>query len=106
MGLAEAREIDEEDAKRLVDRLAEQFEACAVRLEGTGQLVAGAGRLIVLLDERGHVTGTDAKLSPGSDVAGAALLCLLAPGRALTYPPGKGSRRGLAVEAVWEPTRS
>lgn len=106
IGLAEAREIDEEEAKRLVDRLAERFEACAVKLESDGQLVSGAGRLVVLIDEQGHVTGTDAKLSPGSDVAGAALLCLLAPGRALAYPPGKGSRRGFAVEAVWERSRS
>lgn len=105
IGLAEAREIDAEDAIRIVDRLAEQFETCAVRLEASGQLVPGAGRLVVLLDERGHVTATDAKLSPGSDVAGAALLCLLAPGRALSYPPGKGTRRGFAVEAVWETSK-
>ncbi len=106
IGLAEAREIDPEEANRVVDRLTERFEACAVKLEAEGQLAAGAGRLVVLLDEKGHVTGTDAKLAPGSEVAGAALLCLLAPARALAYPPGKGSRRGFAVEAVWEPSRS
>jgi hypothetical protein len=105
IGLAEAREIDPHDAEALVERLADRFEACAQKLETDGALTPGAGRLVVLLDERGHVTATDAKLSPGSDVAGAALLCLLAPARALAYPPGKGSRRGFAVEAVWEKVR-
>jgi hypothetical protein len=106
IGLAEAREIHPEDAKRLIDQLTDRFEACAVKLEGQGLFASGAGRLVVLIDERGHVIGTDAKLAPGSDVAGAALLCLLAPARALGYPPGKGSRRGFAVEAKWEPSRS
>lgn len=106
IGLAEAREVDPEEANRIVDRLAERFEACAVKLEAEGQLASGAGRLVVLLDEKGHVTATDAKLTPGSEVAGSALLCLLAPARALVYPPGKGARRGFAVEAVWEPSRS
>ncbi|MFO0643505.1 MAG: hypothetical protein U0183_30040 [Polyangiaceae bacterium] len=105
IGLAEAREIDPHDANEVVERLADRFEACAQKLETEGALTPGAGRLVVLLDERGHVTATDAKLSPGSDVAGAALLCLLAPARALAYPPGKGSRRGFAVEAVWEKVR-
>lgn len=105
IGLAEAREIDPRDADEVVERLADRFEACAQKLETEGSLTPGAGRLVVLLDERGHVTATDAKLSPGSDVAGAALLCLLAPARALAYPPGKGSRRGFAVEAVWEKVR-
>jgi len=106
IGLAEAREIGPEDANRLVDQLSDRFEACAVKLEGQGLFASGAGRLVVLIDERGHVIGTDAKLAPGSDVAGAALLCLLAPARALGYPPGRGSRRGFAVEAKWEPSRS
>lgn len=105
IGLAEAREIEPRDAEDLVERLADRFEACAQKLENEGTLAPGAGRLVVLLDERGHVTATDAKLSPGSDVAGAALLCLLAPARALAYPPGKGARRGFAVEAVWEKVR-
>ncbi len=106
IGLAEARAIDPEHARGIVDRLAASFEACASRLEREGALASGAGRLVVLLDDRGHVTASDAKLAPGSEAARAALLCLIGPARGLSYPPvapGKSTpRRGFAVEAVWE----
>ena len=76
------------------------------RLAEPGALASGAGRLVVLLDDRGHVTASDAKLAPGSEAARAALLCLIGPARGLSYPPvapGKSTpRRGFAVEAVWE----
>lgn len=105
VGLAEAREMDATEANRVIDSLAESFETCAAKLDAEKKLGPGAGRLVVLVDERGHVTATDAKLAPGSEVAEAALLCLVAPARALAYPPGKGSRRGMAVEAMWESSK-
>ena len=105
VGLAEAREMDATETNRVIDSLAESFETCAAKLDAEKKLGPGAGRLIVLVDEKGHVTATDAKLAPGSEVAEAALLCLVAPARALAYPPGKGSRRGMAVEAMWESSK-
>ncbi len=105
VGLAEAREMDPTEANRVIDSLAESFETCAAKLDAEKKLGPGAGRLIVLVDEKGHVTATDAKLAPGSEVAEAALLCLVAPARALAYPPGKGTRRGMAVEAMWESSK-
>ncbi len=105
VGLAEAREMDATEANRVIDSLAESFETCAAKLDAEKKLGPGAGRLVVLVDEKGHVTATDAKLAPGSEVAEAALLCLVAPARALAYPPGKGSRRGMAVEAMWESSK-
>jgi hypothetical protein len=107
VGLAEARGLTPEEARSVVDRLAGAFEACAARL---GPLAPGAARLVVLLDERGRVTGSDAKLAPGSETARAGLLCLISPARGLSYPPlsaaagpaSKRSTRGFAVEAAWE----
>lgn len=108
VGLAEARGLTPEEARSVVDRLAGAFEACAARL---GPLAPGAARLVVLLDERGRVTGSDAKLAPGSETARAGLLCLISPARGLSYPPlsasiGAADRargaRGFAVEAAWE----
>lgn len=105
VGLAEARGLTPEEARSVVDRLAGAFEACASRL---GPLAPGAARLVVLLDERGRVTGSDAKLAPGSETARAGLLCLISPARGLSYPPlsptagpARGAR-GFAVEAAWE----
>ena len=105
VGLAEARGLTPDEARSVVDRLAGAFEACAARL---GPLAPGAARLVVLLDERGRVTGSDAKLAPGSETARAGLLCLISPARGLSYPPlskaaGPSTRaRGFAVEAAWE----
>ncbi len=108
VGLAEARGLTPDEARSVVDRLAGAFEACAARL---GSLAPGAARLVVLLDERGRVTGSDAKLAPGSETARAGLLCLISPARGLSYPslsPAAGppasrrGARGFAVEAAWE----
>lgn len=105
VGLAEARGLTPEEARAVVDRLASAFEACAARL---GPLAPGAARLVVLLDERGRVTGSDAKLAPGSETAHAGLLCLISPARGLSYPPASPASgpargaRGFAVEAAWE----
>lgn len=104
VALAEARNIDDPDARRMVDELADRLEACARGLEAEGALVQGAAR-VVAEARTGEPTALNVKLAPGEAVAQNALLCLIAPIRALPFPPAQEKARApaLAIEATWEP---
>lgn len=104
IGLVGAKRMSDADAVRFVDRLADEFEACAVRQEARGLLVPGAASLVVVGSANGTATVGDLQLAPGGAVAANALECLIAPARSGTLPRGTADgAAALAVEATWNP---
>jgi hypothetical protein len=99
VGLAEARAMTDADARALVDRIADDFETCARRLDAQGALVEGAARVVAVADANG-TPGVNLKHAPGGTVAQNALMCLVAPVRALPFPKSGG----MAIEATWGPS--
>jgi hypothetical protein len=107
IGVAGARNLDEETARAIVERLADDLEACARRLESQGSLVDGAARYVAAGGPRGAGEIGDMQLAPGSAVAANALLCLVAPVRAATFPAATdGGVPALLLEATWGPVHS
>jgi hypothetical protein len=107
IGVAGARNVDEETARAIVERLADDLEACARRLETQGSLVDGAARYVAAGGPRGAGEIGDMQLAPGSPVAANALLCLVAPVRAATFPAASdGGVPALLLEATWGPVHS
>jgi hypothetical protein len=103
IALAEARGISEESGVAMTEKLAAQFEECAVMLQKDGQLVDGAARVVIVAGEGGRAEGFNVKLAPGGPVAQNALRCLMPPAKLLVFPDGDGGQRGIAVEATWGP---
>jgi hypothetical protein len=101
VGLAEARGMDDVQAKATVDKIADILDACATEQARAGQLADGAARVVAIVGPGGTVEGTNVSLAPGGAVAANALLCLDSPVKLLTFPPSKVERRGFAIEAVW-----
>jgi hypothetical protein len=100
IGLAEARGMSNDDARTLVDHIANDFEACASRLETQKELISGAARVVAVADKNGTVSGLNVKVSSGS--AQNALLCLIAPVRATNFPGELNApQRAIAIEATW-----
>jgi len=103
VALAEARHIDGEAARAMVERLADDLERCATMLEAQGSLVEGAVRIVAVAGPDG-TPALNVRLAPGDAVAQNALLCIIAPVRATPLPPaGNGVTPGLAIEATWGP---
>lgn len=103
VALAEARHMSDGEAKEMVDRLANDFEECARRLAAQGTLVEGAARVVAVAGPNG-TPALNVKFAPGDGVAQNALLCLVAPVRAMTFPRGTGNAApGMAIEATWGP---
>ncbi len=105
IALAEARGITDAEGIAMVDRLSADFSGCAARLKAEGQLVEGAGRLVMIAGPRGVPEGFNVRLAPGDAVARTALMCLIAPAKALVFPSADASQSGLAIEATWGPDR-
>lgn len=108
VGLVGARDLSDEDARRVVDRLADDLESCAARVERRGELAEGAMQLVAIAGPKGNAEVTDMRLAPGGPVAANALECVVAPMRASTLV-GSGSMRDgglptVAIEATWGPT--
>jgi hypothetical protein len=101
IGLAEARSMTDAEARALVDRIADDLETCAQRLDTQGALVEGAARIVAVADANG-TPGVNVKLAPGGAVAQNALMCLVAPVRSIPFPKGAG----LAIEATWGPRKA
>lgn len=97
VALAEAREMSEEESHAIIEKLANDLESCAARLESERTLVEGAARIVAVAQPSGP-PGLNVKLSPGGDVAQNALMCLIAPIRSLPFAKG-----GLAIEYTWGP---
>lgn len=103
VALAEARNMKDEDAREIVDRLASDLEACAMRLEAEHTLVDGAARVVAIAQPDG-TPALKVSLEPGGAVAQNALMCLVAPVRAIVFPKGTGAGApGMAIEAKWGP---
>ena len=108
IGLVGAHFMSDADAHRLVDRLADDLEGCAGRLEERGALVEGAMQLVAASGARGNAEVTDMRLAPGGPVASNALECVVAPLRVLAFPapPKANANAGtpaLAIEITWNP---
>jgi hypothetical protein len=101
VALAEARGIDLPVAKAAIDRLADQFDACATEEGRRGTLVEGAARVIAQVDGQGNVTGTSLRVGTGAGVVENAVVCLVAPVKLLAFGPADAGARGMAVEAIW-----
>jgi hypothetical protein len=101
VGLAEGRGLDATIARAAVDRLADRLDACVTEQSRGGTPVAGAARVIATIDAGGAVTATQVRIDPGNGGAASAALCLVAPLKILTFPPGPRDDRGIAVEAIW-----
>jgi hypothetical protein len=106
VALAEARGLPQEVAGRAIDALADRLQACAAELEKSGKLVRGATRVVAAIEPNGTVNGLNVKVSQGRDAAANAILCVISPLRALTFPAADGDAgaRGIAIEAAWEGT--
>lgn len=103
VALAEARHMRGEDARALVERLADDLERCAVGLEAQGTLAEGAARVVAVAGPDG-TPAVSVRTAPGDAVAQNALLCIIAPVRATTLPPpADGATPGFAIEATWGP---
>jgi len=102
VGLVGAHFMSDADAARVVDRVADDLEACARRVEQRGDLVEGAVQLVAVTGSRGTAEVTDLRLAPGGPVAANALECIVAPLRATTLPAAsKAGVPALAIEATW-----
>jgi hypothetical protein len=94
--------MSDADAQRIVDRVADDLETCARRVEQRGELVEGAVQLVAVTGSRGTAEVTDVRLAPGGPVAANALECILAPLRATTLPAAtRAGVPALAIEATW-----
>ena len=104
VGLVGAHFMSDADAARIVDRVADDLEACARRVEQRGELASGAVQLVAVTGSRGTAEVTDLRLAPGGPVAANALECIVAPLRATTLPAAnKAGVPALAIEATWGP---
>jgi hypothetical protein len=105
IGLAGVRFMDEVTAHKIVERLGDELEACAKRLEEQGTLVEGAARYVAAGPKGSGEIG-DMELAPGGAVAANALLCIVAPVRATQFPASKDGVPALLLEASWSPSRA
>ena len=106
VGLVGAHFVGVADAQKLVDRVADDLEACARRLEGAGALVEGAVQLVAVQGARGTADISDVRFAPGGAVAANALECIIAPLRASPFPSGTDAGLpAVAIEATWAPSR-
>jgi hypothetical protein len=99
VALAEARQLTEEESHAIIEKLANDLESCAQRLDAEHTLVEGAARIVALGQPSGP-PALNVKLAPGGDVAQTALMCLVAPIRSLPLTKG-----GLAIEYTWGPAK-
>lgn len=105
-GLAEARGIEPQRLGEVLDAIANGFETCANAAQREGWLERGALRLVVEIDAHGQVTGVDTRLDDPSHGGKVALVCLVAPVKALNFGTQNGtSRRGMALEVLFAPAR-
>ncbi len=106
VALAEARHMKDEEARAIVERIADELERCATGLEAQDLLVEGAARVVAVAGPNG-TPALNVRFAPGDAVAQNALLCLVAPVRATTLPlPTPRGTPGLAIEARWGPSRA
>jgi len=102
VGLVGAHFMTDADAQRIVDRIADDLESCARRLEQRKELVEGALQLVAVTGSRGTAEITDVRFAPGGPVAANALECIVAPLRANAFPAATTAGvPAVAIEATW-----
>ncbi len=102
VGLVGAHFMSDADAQRIVDRIADDLETCARRVEQRGELVEGALQLVAVTGSRGTAEISDVRFAPGGPVAANALECIIAPLRANSFPAAtKAGVPAVAIEATW-----
>jgi len=113
VGLVGAHFMTDPEAQRVADRVADELETCARRLQQRGDLVEGAVTLVAITGSRGTAEVTDIRFAPGGPVAANALECIVAPLRAgpLLVRAGRPLQAtnaevpAVAIEATWGPIR-
>jgi hypothetical protein len=105
VALAEARHMGDGDVRIMVDHIADDLERCAADLEAKRLLVDGAARVVAVAGPTG-TPALNVRFAPGDAVAQNALLCIVAPVRALAFPPSSEGSPGLAIEATWSPLKT
>lgn len=106
VGLVGAHHMPDDEARRIVDRVADELESCSRVLDETGGLVEGALQLVAVTNTHGNADITDIRFAPGGAVAANALECVVAPLRASPFPAPDGGVPALAIEATWGPLRA
>jgi hypothetical protein len=101
VALAEARGLDDADARRAIDHLADALDACATDLGRRDKLVDGAVRVVAQIAPDGSVSGLNVKV--GQAATANAILCVIAPLKLTAFPAleADAGARGLAIEATW-----
>ena len=93
--------MSDEAARGIVEHLADELERCATNLEARQLLVDGAVRVVAVAGADG-TPALNVRLAPGDAALQNALLCIVAPIRAMTLPlPTSQGTPGLAIEATW-----
>jgi hypothetical protein len=100
VALAEARHMTDDEARAIVERIADDLERCATSLEAQQLLVEGAARVVAVAGPTG-TPALNVRFAPGDAVAQNALLCIVAPVRATTFPASSTGTPALAIEATW-----
>jgi len=95
VGLADAKGLKDEDSHHVVDRLADEASAC---FKQRPRLEPGATRITLPIDEGGTTGAPETTFSPATSAA-IGMVCLLAPLRLMTFPPG--ASRSITIEAAW-----
>lgn len=107
VGLVGSHFMTEQDAQRIVERIADDLELCARRLDEQKLLVPGALQLVAMTGTRGNAEITDMRVAPGGAVAAGALECVLAPLRASAFPVvTPAGTPALAVDVMWSGSRT
>jgi len=103
IGLVEARSIGEDEAHKVVDRVADNATACFERFSREGSLTQGAVRVVMPVDDGGVVGQPVLKFSAAQGAAVQGMLCVVASLRMAAFSPTApgGPQRALAVEAAW-----
>jgi hypothetical protein len=104
VALASEHGLGAEIAAGAAGHLADSMDACAMGLARNGRLVDGAIQVSASIAPDGAVVVTHVTVAPGDAVAANALLCVMAPLKMITFPPGDASaQRGIAIDASWGP---
>jgi len=102
--LSQADGLDEKEAQRATDKLADALDACSRDQTQKGRFTPGAVRLGAEIDEGGVLGPPHVVLSPGGGGQANALLCVVAPFRMLQFSSrdaDASSRRRFAIDATW-----
>lgn len=99
VGLAGAHGLSDEEARALVDRVADAANACFRRRPN---LTPGVGRIELPIDAGGLAGAPAVAFSP-AEASALGMLCVLAPLRMATFSPASedAGARSITIESAW-----